>query len=48
MILRDLARRLRHASWGRNTCGWCGFGWRHQPYCPYSGRIHGTGRYQRL
>lgn len=24
---------------GRRTCGYCGWGWRHQPHCPLTGRI---------
>lgn len=32
-------RGIRYADWGRRTCGYCGYGWRHRMHCCYSGRI---------
>lgn len=32
-------RGIRYANWGRRTCGYCGYGWRHRSHCPLNGRI---------
>jgi hypothetical protein len=32
-------RYLRYRDWGRRTCGYCGYGWRHRSHCPLNGWI---------